>query len=231
MRRKTEKFKVLIVEDDPSIQAMLNDYLSANDGRVKILDDGESLLRQCKKSPPDIILLDVVLPGDDGFTLLRKLRGAGIATPVIMLTERSAIDDKVLGLEVGADDYLAKPFDTRELLARIQNQLRRDKKPLKSVKISGIRIDPATREARDADGTLLPLTKSEFDLFFCLIKRSPQVIEHSELFTVLGYTKSETKSLVIHVANLRRKLASIAAAGVFHIQSVPKVGYKLTIKK
>jgi len=231
MRKGTKKFKVLIVEDDPSIQAMLTTYLSANGGRVKVLDDGQKLLREYKKRQPDIILLDVVLPGDDGFALLRELRGANIETPVIMLTERSAIDDKVLGLDIGADDYLTKPFSNRELLARIQNQLRRSDTLLNPIQAGGISIDPGTREVRDADGKLQPLTKSEFELLLYLIRKSPQVVEYSELFEVLGYLPgAESKALVMHVANLRRKLGLMATQGTINVQSIAKIGYKLVVE-
>ena len=229
MRKETREFKVLIVEDDPSIQAMLATYLSANGGQVTVLGDGEKLLKECGKCRPDIILLDVVLPGDDGFALLRQLRQSGIATPVIMLTERGAVDDKVLGLTMGADDYLTKPFSSRELLARIQSQLRRGQTTLQTMQVGGMDINPGTREVRSVDGELLQLTKTEFDLFLHLVRKSPQVVEHSELFTeVLGYKPDvETKALVMHIANIRRKLSSMAARGTIHIQSVAGIGYKL----
>ncbi|MDR0477786.1 MAG: response regulator transcription factor [Desulfobulbaceae bacterium] len=225
---ETRKFKVVIVEDDPSIQTMLATYLSANGGEVTVMGDGKNLLRECNKGQPDIVLLDVVLPGDDGFVLLRKLRDAGAESRVIMLTERNAIDDKVLGLEMGADDYLAKPFSSRELLARIQSQLRRSQTTLKAMQVGGMSIDPATRETRGADGGLLPLTKTEFDLFVHLARKSPQVVAHSELFTVLGYKSGvETKALVMHIANIRRKLNSMAVQASIHIESVAGIGYKL----
>ena len=228
MQSETQEFKVVIVEDDPSIQAMLATYLSANGGRVTVLGDGEKLLAECDRLHPDIILMDVVLPGDDGFTLLRKLRDAGVKTPVIMLTERSAIDDKVLGLETGADDYLTKPFSSRELLARIQSQLRRSQTTLQAMRIADMNINPATREARGADGELLPLTKTEFDLFLHLARKSPQVVSHSELFTVLGYKPDvATKALVMHIANIRRKLGSMATQVTVRVQSVAGIGYKL----
>jgi len=230
VRRGTKKFKVMVVEDDPSIQAMLAAYLSANGARVKVLGDGKKLLRECKKRQPDIILLDVVLPGDDGFLLLRKLRGAGIVTPVIMLTERSAIDDRVQGLDAGADDYLTKPFSSRELLARIQSQLRRSETSLKPMRVGGIDINPSTREARGADGKLLSLTKTEFDILLYMVIKSPQVVEYAELFTALGYTpRTESKVLVMHIANIRRKLGSTTTHGAIQIQSVAKIGYRLTI--
>jgi len=229
MQKETWEFKVLIVEDDPSIQAMLTTYLSANGGRVTVLGDGEKLLKECAKGRPDIILLDVVLPGDDGFALLRQLRQFGIQTPTIMLTERSAVDDKVLGLTMGADDYLTKPFSSRELLARIHNQLRRGQVKSQAIQVGGMDINPGTREVRSTDGELLQLTKTEFDLFLHLVRKSPQVVGHSELFTeVLGYKPDvETKALVMHIANIRRKLSSMTARGTIHIQSVAGIGYKL----
>ena len=230
MQSEIREFKVVIVEDDPSIQAMLATYLSANGGQVTVLSDGERLLSECGEQQPDIILLDVVLPGEDGFALLRKLRGAGIETPVIMLTERNAIDDKVQGLDLGADDYLTKPFSSRELLARIQNQLRRSQTTFQEIRVGGMNINPATREARGADGELLLLTKTEFDLFLHLIKKSPQVVGHAELFTVIGYKSGlKTKALVMHIANIRSKLAAMAVQGSIHIKSVAGIGYKLVV--
>jgi DNA-binding response OmpR family regulator len=230
MYKETREFKVLIVEDDPSIQAMLSTYLSANGGQVTVLGDGEKLFKECGRIRPDIILLDVVLPGDDGFALLRQLRQFGVEAPIIMLTERGAVDDKVLGLSMGADDYLTKPFSSRELLARIQSQLRRGgRTTLQTVQVGGMDINPATREIHSIDGELLQLTKTEFDLFLHLVRKSPQVVGHSELFTeVLGYKPDvETKALVMHIANIRRKLGSMAARGTIHIQSVAGIGYKL----
>jgi DNA-binding response OmpR family regulator len=154
MQKKAQKFNVLIVEDDPAIQNMLTTYLSANGGQVTVFGDGRKLLKECGKYSPDIIILDVVLPGDDGFILLRKLRQAGIETPVIMLTERNSVDDKVFGLETGADDYLTKPFSSRELLARIHSQLRRKQTTFESIRVGGMDINPATREVRSTNGEL-----------------------------------------------------------------------------
>lgn len=228
MQSETREFKVIIVEDDLAIQAMLATYLSANGGQVTVLDDGKKLLSECNARHPDIILLDVVLPGDDGFALLRKLRGAGIEIPVIILTERGTIDDKVLGLNMGANDYVTKPFSSRELLARIQSQLRRSQTTAQVMRVCGMSIDPATREVRSASDELLPLTKTEFDLFLHLVRKAPYVVEHSELFAVLGYKHGvATKSLIMHIANIRRKLASLSAPGNIRIQSVAGIGYKL----
>ncbi|MDR3089917.1 MAG: response regulator transcription factor [Desulfobulbaceae bacterium] len=229
MQNEIREFKVLIVEDDPSIQAMLATYLSANGGEVTVLGDGLTFLSEVRARRPDIILLDVVLPGDDGFALLRRLRGAGVETPVIMLTERGAVDDKVQGLDMGADDYLTKPFSSRELLARIKSRLRRGKTTLQTIQVGDMDINPATREVRCAGGDLLQLTKTEFDLFLHLARKAPQVVGHSELFTeVLGYKSDvETKALVMHIANIRRKLSSMSIQGTPHIQSVAGIGYKL----
>ena len=229
MNTSDAQFKVLLIEDDTSIQAMLSTYLSANNVEVIVLPDGSTIVSSIAHHQPDVVLLDVVLPLADGFTLLRQIRGAEIKIPVIMLTEKGAVEDKVLGLDLGADDYLTKPFSSRELLARIMSQIRRYRACPQVVHVGGLHIDPATREIRCEKSGLLQLTKTEFDLLFQLAKKHPQVVSHAELFTeVLGYKPDiETKALVMHIANIRRKLSSLNMYGQIQIQSVAGVGYRL----
>ena len=229
MHNQDTQFKVLLVEDDSSIQVMLTTYLTTNGGEIFVLSDGQNIVPVISEQQPDIILLDVVLPVSDGFSVLRKIREAEIRLPVIMLTEKSTVEDKVLGLDLGADDYITKPFSSRELLARIMSQVRRYRTMPQTFRIGGMRIDPTTREIRCHNNELLQLTKTEFDLFLQLVKKCPQVVSHAELFTeVLGYKPDvETKALVMHIANVRKKLSSANMYGQVQIQSVAGVGYKL----
>jgi DNA-binding response OmpR family regulator len=229
MHNGSSEFKVLLIEDDISIQTMLTTYLSANGAEVVARGDGRDIVAMVNTNQPDIILLDVVLPYTDGFTLLQQIRLAGIKAPVIMLTEKGAVEEKVMGLDLGADDYVTKPFSSRELLARITSQLRRYRTASRAFCVGGLKIDPTTREIRSNSNEILQLTKTEFDLFLQLARKCPQVVSHAELFTeVLGYKPDvETKALVMHIANVRRKLSSLNMLGQVQIQSVAGVGYKL----
>ena len=223
---------LLLFEDDPFIRDMLVVFFTAQGVQVRAAADGREALARIRAEQPDLILLDVVLPFQDGFSILREMRREGVETPVIMLTEKGGVDDKVTGLEFGADDYLTKPFSPAELLARIRVQLRRARPageaPARPLTIGPLTIDPAAREALLADRSRIPLTKTEFDLLYYLAARGTAVASHAELLKeVLGYEPdTETKSLVMHIANIRRKLDK-ACPDALTIRAVAGVGYKL----
>jgi DNA-binding response OmpR family regulator len=209
---------LLLFEDDPFIRDMLAVFFTAQGMTVRAAADGRDALTRIRAEQPDLILLDVVLPYQDGFAILDQLRQANIRTPVIMLTEKGGVDDKITGLA--------------ELLARIRVQLRRTAatgapapQPLT---IGPVTIDPAAREALLPDRSRIPLTKTEFDLLYHLAARGRAVAPHSELLKeVLGYEpETETKSLVMHIANIRRKLDK-ACPRALTIRAVAGVGYKL----
>lgn len=229
MQKWSSEFKVLLIEDDSSIQMTLAAYLVENGAEVLVRNDGRGLLEIVSSFRPDILLLNVVLPYIDGIVLLQHLRKAGVEIPVIMITEKKDVEEKVIGLELGADDYMTKPFNSRELLARITSQLRRHRMKTQVFNVGSLKIDPTAREVKCASNEVLQLTKTEFDLFLQLARRCPHVVSHAELFTeVLGYKPDvETKALVMHVANVRRKLNSLNLDGMVQIQSVTGVGYKL----
>ncbi len=183
---------------------------------------------------PDIILLDVVMPYVDGLTILKQLRAKGSCIPTIMLTDKSSVDDKVMGLEFGADDYMTKPFSTKELLARVKSVLRRSEQKQDGdsqgvINVGGVLIKPSEREVMADDGNSFPFTKTEFDLLYYLAERKYVVVSHADLLeNVLGYKNYvETKALVLHVANIRKKMAKYELQNIM-IKTVAGVGYKLT---
>ena len=225
-------YTLLLFEDDPFIRDMLVVFFTAQGLTVRAAADGRNALARIRAEQPDLILLDVVLPFQDGFSILDELRRAGITTPVILLTEKSGVDDKVTGLDHGADDYLTKPFSPAELLARIRVQLRRtaaNQEPApQPLTVGPVTIDPAAREALLADRSRLPLTKTEFDLLYHLAAKGRAVAPHGELLKeVLGYEpETETKSLVMHIANIRRTLEQ-TCPGALAIKSIAGIGYRL----
>ena len=222
-------FKVLLVENDVSVQRMLSTYLAENGAEILVRGDGRGLMKVVNSFQPDILLLGAALPHIGGIVLLQQLRRSGVEIPVIMITGKKDLEEKVIGLELGADDYMTRPFSSRELLARITSQLRRYRMYMRVFNIGSLKIDPTAREVKCTSNEVLPLTKTEFGLLLQLARRFPQVVSHAELFTeVLGYRPNvETKALVMHIANVRRKLKTLNLAGKVQIQTVTGIGYKL----
>ena len=223
---------ILIFEDDPQILTMLATFFAEKGATVSTAEDGRDALARIKSVHPDIILLDVVMPVQDGLSILQELRRVDQNVPVILLTEKSTVDDKVTGLEFGADDYMPKPFSIKELLARVRAQLRRlqRKQPAETacIKVGKVRIDPMTREIYLPKDKTLPLTKTEFDLLAFLAARVGTVVPHGVLLQdVLGYDPGvETKTLIMHLANIRRKIEKVCPQALT-IKSVTGIGYKL----
>lgn len=229
---KDMSFTVLIVEDNPTVMRMLAANFEKEGDTVIESPDGVDLIARIENTQPDIILLDIMLPIKDGFTHLAEIRAAEIDTPVLMLTEKREVDDKVHGLETGADDYITKPFSFRELYARIRSNLRRKGGMSKQIVVDALRIDRSTRTALFNTNSIDHLTKTEFDLLLYLAENSSRVIPHGELLeNVLGYkAEAETKALVMHIANLRRKLKKNGLENSILISSVPAVGYRLEVE-
>jgi two-component system, OmpR family, alkaline phosphatase synthesis response regulator PhoP len=221
---------VLVVEDDPSITMGLEMNLSADGHRVLVAHDGEKGLELAKRSDVDLVILDVMLPRLNGFEVLRLLREAGSAVPVLMLSARSAEMDKVMGLELGAEDYVAKPFGVAELLARVRALLRRkahaSAKKGAVVRAGDLEIDPGTREARRS-GVLVELTMTEFDVLFCLIEAEGSVLTREQIQTnVWGAGHHGTLRTVDNfLLQLRTKLEQDPAAPR-HLLTVRGVGYR-----
>jgi DNA-binding response OmpR family regulator len=219
---------ILLVDDEPSIIQLARMYFERDGFRVQEISDGEAALEAVAKQHPALIVLDVMLPKLDGFEVCRKLRAGGDQTPIIMLTARDEDIDKILGLELGADDYLTKPFNPRELVARVKAILRRGdvKKQSdgKSVHYGDLSVDPVTREARLASRTL-DLRTQEFDLLLTLAEQPGRVFTREQLLQLAwGFDYyGQTRTVDVHIAHLRKKLEG----GSVKIETVTGVGYKL----
>lgn len=219
---------ILLVDDEPSITQLARMYLEREGFRIYEAADGESALEATQKQKPSLIVLDVMLPKLDGFEVCRKLRVSGDQTPIIMLTARDEDIDKILGLELGADDYLTKPFNPRELVARVKAILRRSEsrkdaedKPLHRGELT---IDPSAREVRLASRTL-DLRAQEFDLLLTLAEQPGRVFTREQLLQLAwGFDYfGQTRTVDVHIAHLRKKLDG----GSVKIETVTGVGYKL----
>jgi DNA-binding response OmpR family regulator len=200
----------LHVEDDARLARFLGDYLARNEVIVTLAVDGEAGLSQALRRRFDVVLLDLMLPRGDGFSVCRSLRAQSDA-PVIVTTARAEEVDRVMGLELGADDYLVKPFSPRELLARIRAVVRRDRgqagPPLRTVVTSRLTVE-ATRRRALLDGRELALTSYEFDLLRVLAERRGRVLSREQLLDLVKGGADETfdRSIDVHVSRLRQKL-------------------------
>lgn len=226
---------MLVIEDDSGTAELLQTFFSSQGIHVSIAKDGQKGLEMANSLAPDIILLDVVMPKKDGITVLKTLRLDGNDVPVIMLSERYKVEQKLTGFEHGADDYVTKPFSPKELLMRVQAILRRTaqtsgacEKKVKAITVGSLTVDPRAREVRIESGGTLPLTKMEFDLLCYLGQRKNEAVTHGELLqNVLGHDpNNKTKALVMHVANIRKKMEASGIEALM-LQSVSGVGYKL----
>lgn len=204
---------VLVVDDDPELRAMLKQYLANEQFEVEVAHDGQSALRHLERRRPDIVLLDVSMPGASGFEVLKQVRTES-NLPVLMLTARDDHVDRILGLELGADDYLTKPFNARELVARIHAILRRSQAgPLPEgpelLRIGLITLETGLRRAR-VESEIVPLTDAEYRVLELLVRSAGRVVSRSEITRrALGrrYLGLD-RSVDTHVSNLRRKLGA-----------------------
>jgi DNA-binding response OmpR family regulator len=225
---------ILLIDDDVELCAMLSDYLRRHDYHVTLAHDGKTGLEAALSGSYSIALLDVMLPGLDGFEVLRRLRAAASAMSVLLLTARGDDIDRIVGLEIGADDYLPKPFNPRELLARIRAILRRSGKAEPTgagdyLTAMGLEIDTAARIAR-CHGVALDLTDVEFGLLQTLIRYAGEVVTREQLSeTVLGRKFHPfDRSLDMHVSRLRHKLDSVNNSGG-QVKTIRGVGYQLAV--
>jgi DNA-binding response OmpR family regulator len=224
---KTEQGTIVVVEDDPNIADLVDMYLRREGFRVIQASDGETGLAAIKREKPRMAILDVGLPGDvDGLEVCRRVR-AGSGTPVLMLTARDGEIDRVLGLELGADDYVTKPFSPRELVARVRAILRRVDGPPREqpeVLLSGrVEVDTGRREAR-VDGRPVPLAAREFDLLQFLAENAGLALTRQQLLDGVwgaGWYGDE-RTVDVHVRQLRKKLAD-----ALPLATVWGVGYRL----
>ena len=229
-----ENSRILIVEDDATLLRVL-EYNLANEGyQVITAIDGARALDLAKNQNPDLILLDVMLPEIDGIEVCHRLRRI-MSVPIIMLTAKSEEEDKVMGLEAGADDYVTKPFGMKELLARVKAMLRRaiklDERPTReressALHVGGIEIDRARHEVKVRD-TIIELGPKEFDLLSLLMENAGQVLTRNQILEkIWGYEyEGDTRTVDVHVRWLRQKLES-DPANPNYIITVRNIGYK-----
>jgi DNA-binding response OmpR family regulator len=202
--------RILLIEDELPLQRALTDNFTFERYEVIVAGDGETGYRLAIEKKPDVVILDLMLPRMSGYEVCRKLRAAGVSTPILMLTARGEEADRVVGLDLGADDYVTKPFSLRELSARVRALLRRAA-PLRtlpdSLRLSGIDIDFRAYQAT-RDGAPLELTRKEYHLLCLLVSRAPEAVTRDELLNqVWGEDTHVTERTVdTHVANLRAKI-------------------------
>ena len=223
----THHVRVLVVDDDPAVSGSIGRALRLEGYEVDTAPDGSTALEELAMKPPDAVVLDLQLPDLDGLEVCRRLRAAGDDTPVLMLTARDAIDDRVLGLDAGADDYLVKPFALAELLARLRALLRR--RPSEGgevLRFADLSLDLGTREALRGDRSF-SLTRIEFDLLELFLRHPRQVLTRDVLLDrVWGFNfDSGTNSLAVYVGYLRRKTEAGGEGRLIH--TARGVGYAL----
>ncbi len=241
-----EKKRILIIEDEPGVQITLEDRLSSEGYEVSVCGDGIEGEKEAKAGRHDLILLDVMLPGKDGFTICQDLRKAGEETPILMLTARDTSIDTIMGLRVGADDYLAKPFDMQVLLARIEALLRRAGRPNPAatpesgsvregsggdndiIIFGGFTLDRG-KGLLENDGAAVELNAQEYKLLEYLAVHSGRIISRNAILDdVWGYeSEVTTRTVDVHVAKLRQRLGESERPK--HIQTYRGRGYKFVL--
>jgi DNA-binding response OmpR family regulator len=225
--------RILVVEDNTDLAYGLRNNLEIEGYEVEVEEDGQKGLQRARTMKPDLLILDLMLPGLDGYRVLRRLREDGLTMPVLILTARGEEADKVMGFRLGADDYVTKPFGLLELMARVAALLRRTSPPgeaavpVEPERFGDIEVDPSTRIVTKKGGAV-PLTPMEFDLLTALLRRNGVIASRVELLKeVWGHSAAVvTRTVDTHVAELRRKLED-DAANPRHILTVRKIGYRL----
>jgi len=204
--QESRRTRVLVVEDDETVADIVTRYMEREEFAVDSVADGESALEAIDACEPDLVVLDVMLPKLSGFEVCRRLQARRL--PIVMLTARGEESDRIMGLELGADDYVVKPFSPRELVARVRSVLRRagPRRHGEPIATDSIVLDPRSRSVT-VDGRAVDLTTREFDLLAFLMQHPGQVFDRAELLEqVWGYTFGSTPTVTVHVQRLRRKI-------------------------
>jgi two-component system, OmpR family, response regulator MprA len=212
---------ILVVDDDAPIRRMLDRTLSAEGYAVEAAADGGAALAAVERSAPDLIVLDVAMPGLDGLAVCRRVRERGLATPVLLLTARDALADRVAGLDAGADDYMVKPFETDELLARVRALLRRGRAPESALAFGDLQLDLETRTVTRA-GSAVALSTRESDLLELLLRSPRRVVSREHAVAQIWGGSANPNVVDRYVSNLRRKLGDPSL-----IETVRGVGFVL----
>ncbi len=224
--------KILVIEDEASMRAFLGDRLLSEDYAVDFACDGTEGLEKATSAAFDAIILDLMLPELGGLEVCRRIRLAGMATPILILTARGQIDDKVTGLKLGADDYVTKPFEVREILARIEALLRRTGRAEAHTDVyqfGAVRVDLAGTEVT-INGSSVNLSAREFELLRYLVLHRGKTVTREELLKeVWGYSADAfTRTVDVHIASLRTKLGADPERSTL-IQTIKGIGYKFTV--
>jgi len=220
------EFLVVVAEDDPSVRKAVERVLDLEGYQVKTANDGNAALELITSAKPHAVVMDVMMPFADGLTVTRELRHFGNRTPILLLTARHEVGDRVAGLDAGADDYLVKPFAVDELLARVRALLRRYESPTSAavMSIGDLTMDVSKREVKRGNA-VLDLTKTEFDLLHILLEQRDIVLSREYLYEhIWGYNfETNSKSLDVYIGYLRRKLDDSGEERLLH--TVRGVGY------
>jgi len=236
---QTRSEHILVIDDDARIRQMLISYFEDEGYRVSAVSDGRGMRETLQRSPIDIVLLDLVLPGgEDGLMLAREIRSRS-DLPIIMLTGRDDVVDRIVGLEVGADDYIAKPFHLREVLARLRTVLRRRQRSPEAAKtetgiirFDGWELDPERRRLTMPDGQEVALTTGEFDILTVFARHPGRVFSRETLMDLTRGRRQEAfdRTIDAQIARLRKKIEPDPGAPTL-IKSVRGVGYVFTGKR
>ena len=235
---KVSNTHILAVDDDPSVRQMITDYLGDNDIRVTALASGKQIPELMARDTIDLVVLDLRMPGEDGMDIARRLREEAPGLPIIMLTGRKDEADRVMGLELGADDYLTKPFSPRELLARIRALLRRSRtqqtvadglQKMRAYRFAGWELNVRLRRLNAPGGTNVSLTNTEFNVLVAFLAAPQRVLSRDQLLSLSRLHNDEVydRSIDTHVARLRKKL-EVPSAKEDLIRTERGAGYVFT---
>jgi DNA-binding response OmpR family regulator len=222
---------IVLVEDDKEIQRLVRDLLIREGFSVEVAESGAALDQVLAGQRPDLVILDLMLPGEDGLSICRRLRARGGSVPILMLTAKADPIDRVVGLEMGADDYLAKPFNPRELLARVRALLRRsrgtaDAEPNRRYAFAGLVIDLDARRLSTESGEPIGLTAAEFELLTCFVQRPRRVLTRDQLldWTRGRMAEAYDRTIDMTISRLRKKIEAVTP-GLELISTVRNNGY------